>query len=91
MAVREQDDVTTRIADALRARFPRAEDVRVYVAPSGRIHVRVVDREFNPLTEVEKQDLIWPVLAAAIDEPDLGRVSLALAYGTDESYDLDTI
>ncbi len=91
MAVREPDVILRRAEEALRRRFPNAEDIRAIVAPSGRVHLRIVDSAFNPLTERQKQDLLWHKLGESLDESEIKRISIGLAYGTDEYYDKDEL
>lgn len=88
MAITEYEALSGQVEQALRRRFPHAENIRTEPGYQGRIHARVVSREFNGLTEHEKQDLLWKMLREELG-PETARISLGLAYGTDEYYDPD--
>ena len=67
---------------AVRKAFPKAF-VDVSEGYLGRVHLVVVSRDFDGLSEKQKQDKLWEVLKA-----ELGRnaqaISLAMAWGVDE-------
>jgi stress-induced morphogen len=60
--------------------------IRTRKGYQGFVQVIVVSPRFNAKTEKQKQDLIWDILRGELG-PDSTKVSIALAYGTDEPYD----
>jgi stress-induced morphogen len=70
---------------ALKKRFPDALNIRTEPGYQGRVHVRVVSPKFDGLTEKQKQELLWDIFREELHE-DSQFISIALAYGTDESY-----
>lgn len=91
MVVSDYEMLAHRAEQALRRRFPNAENILTEPGHEGRVHLRVVDEAFNPLTERQKQDLLWSVLSEQLDEDEIKRISIALAYGTDEYYNENEI
>jgi hypothetical protein len=86
MAITEYEALAGQVEQALRHRFPNAENIMTEPSYQERIHARGVSREFNGLTEREKQDLLWKMLREELGA-ESARISLGLAYGTDEFYD----
>jgi hypothetical protein len=86
MAITEYETLAGQVEQALRRRFPHAENIMTEPGYKGRIHARVVSKEFNSLSEREKQDLLWKKLREELGAEST-RISLGLAYGTDEYYD----
>src|SRR5438105_1677095 len=84
MAVTTYDYEATaqRVVDALREHFP-TDTIDTRPGFQGRVHLILVSRRFNGLTERQKQDLIWEILKATLGD-DLPAVSMAIVYGTDE-------
>lgn len=76
--------VAPQVMEALRRAFP---DETVEVSEGrqgqGRVHVLVVSRRFNGLTEMERQDMIWEILRAELGE-EAEAVTLAALYGTED-------
>lgn len=60
-AKRSRDAVKRLLANAFRARFPH-DTVDVSDGYRDNIHVLVVSREFDKLSEAEKQDLLWNII-----------------------------
>ena len=74
------DELIGRITAALRTEFPH-DTVDVSHGYGNNLHVVVVSRRFDDMSETEKQELLWSV----IDRSDLidvekSRISLMLAY-----------
>lgn len=73
---RNRDQVKQVLHQAFRQRFPK-DTVDVSDGYRENIHVMVVSREFDPLTEAQKQDLMWGILdASELTEPEKRLVSL---------------
>lgn len=71
-----------RVVDALREAFPTVT-IDTSEGYNGRVHVKLVSRRFNGISEPEKQDIVWRLLRDKLGE-DSQAVSLAIVYGTDE-------
>ena len=86
----ETDPVFLHIAEVLRRELPA--DTIVDVSPSGirdNIHVLVVSRELDELSETQKQERLWGVLEDAtrrgeLKEADLKRISVILPVSIKE-------
>jgi len=76
------EQLSAKVVAALRKQFP-TDTVDVTEGYLGRAHVLVVSRQFNDMTEHERQDFLWEILKAELAEEAQG-VSFAIAYGTDE-------
>ena len=75
-----------RIEEILRQKL--LGDTIVDVSPSGirdKIHVLVVSRQLDGLSERQKQEFVWSALeGAGLDQAELGRISLVLPLSVDE-------
>jgi stress-induced morphogen len=71
-----------RVLEALRKDFP-TDTIDTSEGYNGRVHLKVVSRRFNGMSEPEKQKYIWDLLRDRLGEG-AQAVSLALVYGTDE-------
>jgi stress-induced morphogen len=76
------DQLAPKVEQALREEFPK-DTIEINKGYKGRVHVLIVSPRFNDMTERQKQDYIWDILKAELEE-DVQAVSLALVYGTDE-------
>jgi hypothetical protein len=87
---KRQDKTAQRIAGVLRAALP--EDTIVDVSPSGvrdNLHVLVVSRALDPMTEPQKQKYLWGMLEIAVkrgalEKTELDRVNLILPFSVGE-------
>jgi hypothetical protein len=74
--------LSQKIKQNLRRAFPE-ETVDTRPGYMGRVHVLVVSRRFNGMSERQKQDLFWEILR--VESPDEAEaVTVAILYGTDE-------
>lgn len=73
---------STRVVQAIREAFP-TDTIDTSEGYNGRVHVKLVSRQFNGKSEAEKQAYIWDLFKAKLGEH-AQAVSLALVYGTDE-------
>ena len=71
-----------RVVEALRREFPQ-DTIDTSEGYNGRVHLKIVSRRFNGMSEKEKQNYIWDLMNSELG-PDAQSVSLALVYGTDE-------
>ena len=78
----EYDKVASEVETAVRKAFPRAF-VDLSEGYLGRVHLVVVSRDFDGLSEKQKQDKLWEVLRAELGSA-AQAVSLAMAWGVDE-------
>jgi stress-induced morphogen len=74
--------VKREVIAALRVEFPQ-DTIAVSEGWHGRAHVKIVSERFNGRSEMEKQQIVWDILRAALG-PEAQAVSLVLAYGVDE-------
>ena len=58
---RDREEVKKILADAFRRRFPN-DTVDISDGYQDNIHVLVVSRSFDSLTEKQKQDVLWKVI-----------------------------
>ena len=63
-----------RVTEALREEFP-TDTIDTTEGYNGRIHVKLVSRRFNGMSEAEKQAFIWDLLRDKLG-PDAQAVSL---------------
>jgi acid stress-induced BolA-like protein IbaG/YrbA len=74
------DDLIERITAALRTQFPQ-DTVDVSPGYGKNLHVVVVSRRFDEMSEREKQDMLWSAMdQAELSEAEKTRISLMLAY-----------
>lgn len=74
------NDLIHRIEAALRAQFPQ-DTVDVTAGYGTNLHVLVVSRRFDDLSEKAKQDLLWSAIDhAQLTDAEKTRISLMLAY-----------
>lgn len=82
---RQRDQLCERIAKLLRNHFP---DETIDVSLSGirdNIHVLVVSRQFDELSESQKQEQLWDELQkGGLSEDELNRISLILPLSVQE-------
>lgn len=84
------DPLQATIANVLRPHFP--PDTVIDVSPSGirdNLHVLVVSRALDNMTEQQKQEHLWALLEDAVSQgvlsdADLHRVSLVMPVSVDE-------
>ena len=84
------DSLADRLSEILKAALQ--QDTIVDVRPSGvrdNLHVLVVSRELDAMTEHQKQEHLWGLLDDAVKNgsltaDELGRVSLVLPVSIDE-------
>jgi stress-induced morphogen len=81
-AVVDYDTLARRVEEALRAQFP-TDTIDLEEGYLGRVHIRIVSKQFNGKRERDKQAIVWAILKEALGE-DAQFVSLVLPYGTDE-------
>ncbi|MBN2196315.1 MAG: hypothetical protein JW751_26110 [Polyangiaceae bacterium] len=74
------DDLIPRIEAALRGEFPH-DTVDVSPGYGSNLHVLVVSRRFDGMSERERQELLWSVIDRAdLTDAEKTRISLLLAY-----------
>ena len=78
----DYEAVAPQVMEALRRAFPD-ETLEVSEGYRGRVHVLVVSRRFNGLTEMKRQEMIWEILRAELGE-EAEAVTLAALYGTED-------
>lgn len=72
------------LAQVLRARFPD-DTVDISDGYDGNIHVLVVSRAFDRLTEKRKRDLLWRIInSTSLTDAEKNRVSLVLPFSVAE-------
>jgi len=71
-----------KVTDIFRAAFPQGY-VDVSEGYHGRLHVLVVSRDFDGLTEREKQDCLWDVARRELAE-ETPEISLMIGYSPEE-------
>ncbi|NSW57461.1 MAG: hypothetical protein HPY44_15745 [Armatimonadetes bacterium] len=71
-----------RVESVLRASFP-TDTIDVSEGYMGRAHVKIVSKQFNGLSEREKQEMVWKLLRDGLGT-DAQDVAFVLAFGTDE-------
>ena len=76
------DEFAPKVEQALRDEFPK-DTIEITQGYKGRVHLLIVSPKFNDMTERQKQDFIWEILKAELED-EVQAVSLALVYGTDE-------
>ena len=76
------DKLEPQVKEVLRETFPE-DTIEISKGYKGRVHVLVVSPKFNGMTDEQKQNFIWEILKAELED-EVQAVSLALVYGTDE-------
>lgn len=76
------DRLSTRVEKALRGEFP-TDTIELGKGYMGRVHVKIVSRKFNGMSEDEKQTYVWDILREHLKE-DAQGVSLVIPYATEE-------
>ncbi len=87
----KKDGLPARIKAVLQKELPQ-QDVIIDVSPSGvrdNLHVLVVARKLDPMTEMQKQEYLWGLLEDAVKrrqlkKADLARISLVLPISIEE-------
>ena len=70
--------------EVLHRHFPNAS-IELRPGYQGRIHVIIASPAFNGLREEEKQEMVWDVLRADLNE-ESQSITLVIPYGMDELY-----
>ena len=82
---RQSDDLCRRIESILRDRYPGDTIDASLSGIRDNIHVLVVSKTFDDLSETQKQERLWDVLrAGGLSEADLNRISLILPLSVQE-------
>lgn len=77
--MRTREQVKSVLESAIRAEFPK-DTVDVSDGYKDNIHVLVVSRRFDSMTDDEQRDLLWSLIdRAGLDEGEKALISLALA------------
>lgn len=79
----DYEAVSERVTEALSEAFPNSA---IYTEEGfeGRVHVKIVSAALNGKSERVKQELVWEVLRARLEEDEQQAVSFILPYGMDE-------
>ena len=81
---RPREEVKQALEVALRKEFPD-DTVDISDGYQDNIHVLVVSRRFDPLSEQEKQDLLWGIIDATdLTKDEKVLISLVLPYSPSE-------
>jgi stress-induced morphogen len=72
-----------RVKQALKSYFRDDAYIVTDEGYNGRVHVRIVSKQFDGKREEEKQALIWEILREKLG-PEAASVSLVIPYGMDE-------
>jgi len=75
-------NIREKVEKALREAFPK-ETIEVSEGYKGRAHVLVVSAKFNDMSERQKQDYVWDVLRAELQD-DAEAVTTVICYSTEE-------
>jgi len=77
--MRPREEIKTVLESAIRAEFPN-DTVDISDGYQDNIHVLVVSRRFDTITDEEQRDLLWGLIdQAGLDEGEKALISLALA------------
>lgn len=78
------DDLTKRVRCALEALPLPVEQIRIIPFDAVTLYAVVVGEAFAGMRELERQELVWARLLAALDESDLNRVEFVFTHTPDE-------
>ena len=78
MTMRNRTEIKTVLEDAFRKEFPN-DTVDMSDGYQNNIHVLVVSRRFDAMSEKNKQDVLWGVIDAT-DLTDAEKVLISLVY-----------
>jgi hypothetical protein len=77
--MRTRELIKSVLETAIRAEFPK-DTVDISDGYKDNIHVLVVSRRFDKMTDDEQRDLLWGLIdRAGLDEGEKALISLALA------------
>lgn len=77
--MRTREQIKSVLEVAIRAEFPK-DTVDVSDGYRDNIHILVVSRRFDKMTEDEQRDLLWGLIdRAGLNEEEKALISLALA------------
>ena len=77
--MRTREEIKAVLESAIRAEFPN-DTVDISDGYKDNIHVLVVSRRFDKMTDEEQRDLLWGLIdQAGLDEGEKALISLALA------------
>ncbi|MBM4353707.1 MAG: hypothetical protein FJ109_07900 [Deltaproteobacteria bacterium] len=77
--MRTRDQIKSVLEAAIRAEFPK-DTVDISDGYKENIHVLVVSRRFDKMTDDEQRDLLWGLIdRAGLEEGEKALISLALA------------
>ncbi len=77
--MRNRDEIKKLLESAIRAEFPK-DTVDISDGYKENIHVLVVSRRFDKMTEEEQRDLLWGLIdKGGLDDDEKALISLALA------------
>jgi len=76
--MRNRDEIKAVIENAFREEFPR-DTVDLSDGYKNNIHVLVVSRSFDDMSEKDKQDILWGVIDAT-DLTDAEKALISLVY-----------
>jgi len=80
----DRQKVKEALEKAFRVKFPH-DTVDISDGYEDNVHVMVVSREFDALTERQKQDLMWTIVEASeLSEPEKRLISLLYPVSPDE-------
>lgn len=83
VTVPDYNEISGRVEETLLRAFGPNVAVQTDKGYEGRVFVRIVSKQFNGLSEKEKQDRIWDVLRTQLKEKST-LVALVMAFGTAE-------
>jgi hypothetical protein len=82
---RPRDELCDRIESILRSRFPGDTIDASLSGIRNNVHVLVVSKSFDDLTESQKQERLWDILEdGGLSKDELGRISLILPLSVQE-------
>ena len=76
--MRNRDEIKTVLENAFRKKFP-TDTVDLSDGYQDNIHVLVVSRSFDGISEKDKQDILWSVIDTT-DLSDAEKVLISLVY-----------
>ena len=77
--MRKREEAKAVLESAIRVEFP-CDTVDISDGYKDNIHVLVVSRRFDTMTEEEQRDLLWGLIdQAGLDDDEKALISLALA------------
>ena len=77
--MRKKEEIKAALESAIRAEFPN-DTVDISDGYKDNIHVLVVSRRFDTMTDAEQNDLLWDLIKkAGLGDGERSLISLALA------------